>query len=421
MRSRVCLLFGFSILACTAAAFALFCPSAHAAAPNHDLVVAKDGSGHFTTVQAALDSVPKDNLERRVIFIKNGTYTEHLRIESSFLTLLGEDRKKTRLVWAINDARFRPEDHRDGRGVATLNIEDASDLVLDNLTVENPANLGGKPFAVISRGRGTRIVIQNADIIGLGGDTLSLWTKGLYYHRNIHVSGTYHFVGPRGTCYMADSVIEALGKDKDALFNEGVDDEQERFVLHRCTFVSKMPFRLGSWFRDAAWYFVDCTFPSTLSANGAPHVSPSKGYQFKWPTDRIYYAGCKGPDYPWLKDNLDRSPAKAAATISAAWTFRGLWDPESTAEPVVSAVSASMHGISITFSEPVTVKGCPLLVLGDGSVAKYHGGSGTDLLLFALPPGSVATAKSFDLSGGTIQASRASVQPRFVTSLLLSR
>ena len=33
----------------------------------------------------------------------------------------------------------------------------------------------------------------------------------MYYHRNLHVTGTYHFVGPRGTCYMSDSTLEGLG------------------------------------------------------------------------------------------------------------------------------------------------------------------------------------------------------------------
>jgi pectinesterase len=37
-----------------------------------DLVVAADGSGDFKTVQSALESIPRDNRERRVLYIKNG-------------------------------------------------------------------------------------------------------------------------------------------------------------------------------------------------------------------------------------------------------------------------------------------------------------------------------------------------------------
>jgi len=384
-----------------------------------DLVVALDGSGNFTNLQAAIDSVPRDNTERKVIFLKNGIYTEHIRIDTSFLTLRGEDRKKTRIVWEINDERKRPDQHKDGKGLASVNLHNASDIVFENLTIENPANLGLKPFTLYSSGTGTRIVVQNADIIGLGGDTLSLWSKGLYYHRNIHVSGTYHFVGPRGTCYLADSTIEVLEKNKDALFNEGMDDAREKFVLHRCRFISQVPFRLGSWFRDGAWYFVDCRFPDTLATNGAPHLSAKEGYQFKWPTNRIYFADSEGPAYPWLADNLAASPAKTAAAVSAAWTFSGQWNPESTNAPAILSVSAKDDLIVVNFAEPVTVKGKPAVRLASGNSATYQSGSGTASLVFVLPASSPAAVKSFDLTRGSIQASQASARPRYVTEAAL--
>lgn len=380
-----------------------------------DIIVALDGSGNFTSLQAAIDSVPRDNTERKVIFIKNGDYVEHLRIETSFLTFLGENRKKTRIIWEINDERKRPDQHKDGKGLASVNLHNASDIVFDNLTIENPANLGLKPFTLYSSGKGTRIILQNADIIGLGGDTLSLWSKGMYYHRNIYVSGTYHFVGPRGTCYMANSTIEVLTKDKDALFNEGTSDEREKFVLHRCTFVSKEPFRLGSWFRDGAWYFVDCHFPSTLSANGLPQLQASADYKFKWPTNRIYFAGSKGPNYAWLADNIEQSPARSAVAVTAAWTFSGQWDPESAAAPAVTTVSAQDGNLAVTFAEPVTVRKEPAVRLADGKLARYKSGSGTITLVFALPASSTAAPKLFDLGKGTILASQASAKRRYVT------
>lgn len=384
-----------------------------------DITVALDGSGNFTNLQAAIDSVSRSNTERRVIFIKNGNYVEHIRIETSFLTFLGEDRKKTRIVWEINDERLRPDQHKDGKGIASLNLHNASDIVFDNLTIENPANLGLKPFTVSSSGTGTRIVIQNADIIGLGGDTLSLWSKGMYYHRNIYVSGTYHFVGPRGTCYMADSIIEVLSKVKNALFNEGMDDEREKFVLRNCKFVSKEPFGLGSWFRDGAWYFIDCQFPDTLLADGSIFLAATRDYKFKWSTNRIYYAGCRGPDYPWLKDNLAQSPAKTATAITAAWTFYGQWDPESTAAPAVTSVSAHDTNLTVTLPESVTVRGKPAVILADGTAAGYKSGSGTTNLVFTLPASSTAAVKSFDLFKGAILASQASAKPRLVTEASL--
>lgn len=391
------------------------CSNAPAKTVKPDIIVAKDGSGDFKSLQAAIDSVPKGNRERKIIFIKNGTYNEHILIETSFLTLTGQNRKKTRIEWEINDERLAPEQHKDGKGIASLNLQDCNDIVIENLTIDNPANLGKKPFTVSSKGKGTRIVIQNADILGLGGDTLSLWSRGMYYHRNIYVTGTYHFVGPRGTCYMSDSVIKELSSVSNALFNEGMDDEREKFVLRRCKFISKEKFGLGSFFRDTAWYFVDCRFPNTLDANGI-FIKAAKDYKFKWPTDRIYFAGCKGPDYPYLKDNIAKSAAKTAATVTAEWTFRGQWNPESTAAPYITGVSQAGDIVNVKFSESVTVKGNPVLKLADGKTADYFSGSGTDSLAFKAPTSSAP--KTLELRGGTILASTASAQTRCIKDLL---
>jgi len=399
--------------------------AAHAASVTvkPDIVVAQDGSGNFPSVQAALDSIPKGNTERKIIFIKNGTYNEHIRLENSFLTLRGEDRLKTRIVWEINDRRNDPNANSDRKGGASFNLVNASDIVIDNLTIDNPAKLGGKPIVVFSSGTGTRIVIQNADVTGLGGDTLSLWTRGLYYHRNIRVTGTYHFVGPRGTCYMADSLIECLGSVNNALFNEGMEEERQKFVLQRCQMISKVPVGLGSNFRDAAWYFIDCQFPDTLKPDGKIFIAQSNvndpqpvSKMFKWATDRIYFANAKGPDYPWLKDNIDQSPAKNAAVVTAAWTFSGQWDPEGTVPPAVVGVTRGADVVSVTFSEAVTVKGRPTLALADGTTADYQAGSGTATLTFK--PGSSAVPATLRLNGGAIIASIASAQLRGVTDSL---
>lgn len=418
--------FGFLASLAALAALGLALTGFSAAVPlpfRPDIVVAPDGSGDFRSVQAAIDSIPAGNTERTVIFLRNGTYNEHLRLERSFVTFLGEDRHRTRIVWEINDRRRDPAANADGKGIASFNLHDASDIVIDNLTIENPAALGLKPITVFSTGTGTRIVIQNAEILGLGGDTLSLWTGGMYYHRNIHVTGTYHFVGPRGTCYLADSLLEILGPVTNALFNEGLQDERQKFVLQRCTLISRVPFGLGSHFRDAAWYFIDCSFPDTLRPEGQIFVAQSNvnrpqpvSAMFKWATDRVYFSNARGPDYPWLRDNLEKSAAASAAVITAAWTFFGQWDPESTEPPAVASVTRSGDRVSVTFAEPVTVKGRPALALADGLTASYQSGSSTATLTFDAP--STAAATRLRLNGGTILASRASAHLRCVPDSL---
>ena len=54
-----------------------------------NIIVAQDGSGQFSKVQDAIDSVPADNKQNIIILIRNGVYHEKLFITKSFITLVG--------------------------------------------------------------------------------------------------------------------------------------------------------------------------------------------------------------------------------------------------------------------------------------------------------------------------------------------
>lgn len=63
-----------------------------ATAKVYHSVVAVDGSGDYTSVQAAIDAMPENNLNQYLIYIKAGTYKEHVFIplNKGHLSLIGE-------------------------------------------------------------------------------------------------------------------------------------------------------------------------------------------------------------------------------------------------------------------------------------------------------------------------------------------
>ena len=78
--------------------------------PPPDITVAADGSGDFTTIQAAVASIPKDNRERMIILVKDGVYREKIRVDAPFVTLRGQSRKVTRIEfrnWRASSAAGR--------------------------------------------------------------------------------------------------------------------------------------------------------------------------------------------------------------------------------------------------------------------------------------------------------------------------
>ena len=54
-------------------------------------VVSKDGTGDFTSVQAAVDSVPEERQEPAVILVRRGVYQERVVVHKDNLRIVGED------------------------------------------------------------------------------------------------------------------------------------------------------------------------------------------------------------------------------------------------------------------------------------------------------------------------------------------
>ncbi|MBZ5537515.1 MAG: hypothetical protein LAO31_16280 [Acidobacteriia bacterium] len=345
-----------------------------------DLTVATDGSGDFRTVQGAVNSVPEGSRERTVIFIKEGTYRELVRIHKPLLTLRGEDRKKTRIVSEVDTSACPIQPGQSKEEQCSVIIADASDLVFENLTILNSFQGRGKGAALAAIGGAKRIVITKVDVVGYGGDTLVLTSRGEFYLNEVYVSGTYHIIVPRGTTYAIHCTFWCLG-DRHCLFNEGILHETDKMVIRHSVIDGPEPFGLGSYFRDAAWYFIEDTISDKLVPDGQIVREPARNYEMKWGEGRVYFADNKAPDYPWLKDNIENSPAKVKTAVTAAWTFSG-WDPESETPAVITRTETGADQVRLVFNESVTVRGQPRVKLASGRPAVYASGSGTDTLVF---------------------------------------
>jgi len=295
------------------------------------ITVSADGTGDFTSVQAAIDAVPADHAGQALIFVKKGLYREKITISRSRLTLLGEDRDSTRIVYAELRSAWRKQHGDDDRGSAVVNLDSTvADIVLANLTViNNYGSLYGShdhQFAI--RGGGTRVILLDCVVRADGGDTVSLWNRadGMYYHAGCIFEGWVDFVCPRGWCYITDSGF--FGHSLTAgLWHDGSADPDQKFVLRRCRFDGVFGFALGRHHRDAQFFLLDCWFSPNMADRPISRAATSTAPN-RW-GERIYYAGCRreGPAYAWFADGLPAG-APPAEQMTAAWTFGGRWDPE---------------------------------------------------------------------------------------------
>ena len=320
--------------------------SALIAAGPLELTVAQDGSGQYRTIQAALDAIPAGGHGRVTILIKNGIYHEKLLVTKSNVALVGESRDSTRIVFAELREIWRKAHNNSDWGSAVINIDSAvTDLTIANLTVYNNYGTlyGSHEHQYAVWGTGTRIIIIDCNILGDGGDTLSLWNKtdGMYYHSNCYFEGWVDFVCPRGWCYITDSRF--YGHNLSAsIWHDGSSSKDEKFVMRYCRFDGVPGFPLGRHHRDAQFYLLDCIFSREMADRPiyAPLNSPNL-VPWAWGV-RHYFYNChrEGGDYGWFADNLssaDGSPAPS--NVDAAWTFGGRWDPETAMPPVLPTVS----------------------------------------------------------------------------------
>lgn len=116
------------------------------------LIVAKDGSGDFTGIQAAVDNLPESGGE---ILVRNGIYREKVVIHKNNVRLAGEDRERTVIAWNGCAKDRYPDGTEKGTFLSATFMTTGRDITVENLTIANDAGDGrivGQAVAVYAAG-----------------------------------------------------------------------------------------------------------------------------------------------------------------------------------------------------------------------------------------------------------------------------
>ena len=118
-------------------------------------IVAKDGSGDFTTLQAAVDAVPEGRREPTIILLRMDEYREKVVVHKSNLRIIGEARDRTVLTWNGCALDPGPDGQEKGTFLSSTLMITGSNVEVENLTVRNDAGDGrvvGQAVAVYAAG-----------------------------------------------------------------------------------------------------------------------------------------------------------------------------------------------------------------------------------------------------------------------------
>lgn len=156
--------------------------------------VAKDGSGDYLTVQAAIDAAPTGQTSPYRIFVKNGTYKELVTVPSNkpFIQLVGESVAKTIITFDNYSGKPMPGGGTYGTSTSATVTISATDFSAQNITFENTT--GESPQALAINVNNDRASFKNCRFLG-GQDTLLANNNGLrQYYLNCYIDGTVDFI-----------------------------------------------------------------------------------------------------------------------------------------------------------------------------------------------------------------------------------
>lgn len=171
---------------------------------QYNSIVAKDGTGNHTTVQAAIDAAPINSATPYVILIKNGKYYEKVTVPSNKpnIQLIGENVANVMVYY--DDYAGKPVTGGGTLGTqnsASVTIN-AADFVAINITFANTLNYDSAAAAGITGLQAVAVVI-NADRVAFKncrfiGMQDTLYTKGSgnprHYFYKCYIDGIVDFI-----------------------------------------------------------------------------------------------------------------------------------------------------------------------------------------------------------------------------------
>lgn len=168
------------------------------------LVVSRDGTGDFRTLQEAVESARAFMDYTVTIYVKNGVYKEKVIVPSwvENIDIIGEDRDKTIITY---------DDHANINKMGTFRTYtvkvEGSDITFKNLTIENNAAQLGQAVALHTEG--DRLKFINCRILGYQ-DTIYTGAKFTrLYFKDCYIDGTTDFIFGPSTALFENCMIHS--------------------------------------------------------------------------------------------------------------------------------------------------------------------------------------------------------------------
>ena len=288
------------------------------------IVVARDGTGEFRTVDEAIEVCRAFMDYHKVIYIKKGTYKEKLIIPSWLqnIELCGED---------VNTTVITYDDHANINKMGTfrtytLKVE-GNDITIKNLTIENNSARLGQ--AVSLHTEGDRIKVINCRIIG-HQDTIYTGVAGTrIFFKGCYICGTTDFIfGPSIAWFegctiesLVNSYVTAASTPKDQPFG---------YIFNNCRLIASegvYQVYLGRPWRDYGYtLFMNCELGKHICPEGWHHWEKQREQTARYLEYNNRGEGATTKNRVAWSRQLTKKEA-AAITPEAVFSINNNWNP----------------------------------------------------------------------------------------------
>jgi len=267
---------------------------------QYHLIVAADGSGHFTSISAAMaaakDAQDNGGVEGRVrIFIRNGTYNEPVRFgthstgygSTNPISIVGESKDGVIIQYdnyqgLMDNAhpdKKEGQDYYHGEQTCASMVINGEDFYGENFTVINTKDSICYTAGLYIAGR--RQAYKNINIKGNRG-TLYIRNGRAAFVMDSYLEGVQEMTASNGTVLLYNSTIKTKGSNVPIAYPEdniyfdiptAGDTLRYGHIFRSCTFTAPDTTTAGSIYlaqpqaRESGAWFIDCKL--------GPHISPA--------------------------------------------------------------------------------------------------------------------------------------------------
>ena len=245
------------------------------------LVVSRDGTGEFRTIDEAIEVCRAFMDYTKVIYVKKGVYKEKLIIPSwlTNITICGEDRDNTIITWDDHANIKMPVGGLDSEAAVkgkpmgtfrtyTLKVQ-GSYITLKDITIENNAAKLGQAVALHTEG--DHILVQNCRLLG-NQDTVYTGVGGTrvaFY--DCYIEGTTDFIFGPSIAWFQNCEIHSKANSYITAASTPAG-QKYGYVFYKCRLTADKDVDkvyLGRpWCPFAATIFMDCELGKHIRPEG---------------------------------------------------------------------------------------------------------------------------------------------------------